>query len=477
MKKLYFIFATTLIMFIGNTFNTFAQAPEGFTYQAEARDGSGKLLANKALTVKTTILKGSATDGIDVWDKNYNATTDKYGLFSIVVGDAGSETSFSDIEWGTGKYFLNVKIKYGNTWINTGTTQLLSVPYALYAKSAGKAKITETDPVFSGSSWYSTINNSSNWNTAFSWGNHASAGYLTSFTETDPIYSAIFDVTGSLNGDLLKFDGTKFVKFTPDYALTTHTHADATTTVSGFMSGADKTKLDGIATGAEVNVNADWNAITGDAQILNKPAILEGTQAGQMQYWNGTAWVIVAVGQNGQVLRYRNGVPTWEDENINDLSLGDSYQGGIIAYFLDSGDPGYDANVRHGLIAAPSDQSTGIQWGCYDTALPGADGTAIGTGNQNTVDIVAGCTTEGIAAKLCSDLVLNGFSDWYLPSKDELNKLYLNATVVGGFWGKEVYWSSSEYDNGHAWYQYFYHNGQGSFYKYYTCRVRAVRAF
>ena len=61
MKKLCFIFATTLIILIGNTYNISAQAPKGFTYQAEAREGSGKLLTNKALTIETTILKGSSS--------------------------------------------------------------------------------------------------------------------------------------------------------------------------------------------------------------------------------------------------------------------------------------------------------------------------------------------------------------------------------------------------------------------------------
>jgi len=157
-------------------------------------------------------------------------------------------------------------------------------------------------------------------------------------------------------------------------------------------------------------------------------------------------------------------------------SVGDPYQGGIIAYFLQAGDPGYDANVKHGIIAAPSNQSTGAVWGCDGSAISGADGTAIGTGAQNTIDIVNGCSTAGIAARLCLDLVLGGYSDWYLPSRDELNKLNSNKTAVGGF-ANGYYWSSSEESESDAWRQYF---GAGSYYsnsKTNPAYVRAVRSF
>jgi hypothetical protein len=134
--------------------------------------------------------------------------------------------------------------------------------------------------------------------------------------------------------------------------------------------------------------------------------------------------------------------------------------------------------VPHGLIAAPSDQGS-AQWGCYATLISGADGTAIGTGNQNTIDIIMnGCSTEGIAARLCGDLVLGGYSDWYLPSKDELNQLYLNKVAIGGF-ASNYYWSSTEFNFNTitAWRQNFSNGLQDSYFKNGNSSVRAVRAF
>jgi hypothetical protein len=158
------------------------------------------------------------------------------------------------------------------------------------------------------------------------------------------------------------------------------------------------------------------------------------------------------------------------------LSVGDNYQGGKIAFLLVSGNSGYDANVQHGLIAAPSDQSTGIIWWNGTSSVTGATATAFGTGNANTNTIVASQGAGSYAAKLCSDLSSGGYSDWYLPSKDELFILYTNRVVLGNF-AASSYWSSSEVSTGSAFLHGFSSGTQGTGGKGFLANVRAVRSF
>jgi hypothetical protein len=150
------------------------------------------------------------------------------------------------------------------------------------------------------------------------------------------------------------------------------------------------------------------------------------------------------------------------------FSIGQIYGGGIIFYI--------DGTGQHGLIAATTDQSTGAKWGCDGTSIPGTS-TAIGTGQANTTIIVNGCSEAGIAARICDDLGLNGYSDWFLPSKDELNQMYLQKSIIGGFLIYPIYWSSSEYSVTNTWDQYFWDGLQSGGTKGNTCFVRAVRAF
>jgi len=157
-------------------------------------------------------------------------------------------------------------------------------------------------------------------------------------------------------------------------------------------------------------------------------------------------------------------------------AVGDSYGGGIVFFVYDGG--------QHGLIAATEDQSTGIRWhGGSDTNTRArADG--IGAGLKNTAIIIANQGSvdgDAFAATFCNEYSVTAdgvtYGDWYLPSKYELNLLYLQKDVVGSFPGR-YYWSSTEYDANNAWRRDFYYGSQPNDYKSSTNgSVRAVRAF
>lgn len=178
---------------------------------------------------------------------------------------------------------------------------------------------------------------------------------------------------------------------------------------------------------------------------------------GEMQVFNGVIWTNITGGRT-------SGLPV----------VGDSGGGGVVAYILQSGDPGYIAGEIHGLISATSDQSIGSIWGCMGILIGGTS-TSIGSGQMNTTAIVNGCMNQSIAANVCNALILMDYSDWYLPSKDELEKLFLNQAVIGGFTA-DFYWSSSEDSSVTAWGHHFT-GAQNAFGKSNSYRVRAVRSF
>ena len=185
MKK---VFSILLAVFL--TATVWAQSPQKMSYQAVIRNNSNALVSNQAVGMQISILQGSIS-GTAVYVETQTPTTNANGLVSVEIG-TGTVVSgtFSTIDWSNGPYFIKTETDPtgGTSYTITGTSQLLSVPYALHAKTAESVTgtITETDPVF-GASVASGITGT---DTTY-WNNK-----LDSYNETDPVFSAWDKSTG-----------------------------------------------------------------------------------------------------------------------------------------------------------------------------------------------------------------------------------------------------------------------------------------
>ncbi len=133
---------SVLIMMVFSFFQGLAQqVPEGINFQGVARDNTGSELVNYNIDIKTTLIRNNPT-GESVYAEMHQVTTDLYGLFTLIIGRGThiSGTGFSSLNWGAGDMFLKVEMDFGEGLQHVSTSQLLSVPYALYAKSAGSSE-------------------------------------------------------------------------------------------------------------------------------------------------------------------------------------------------------------------------------------------------------------------------------------------------------------------------------------------------
>jgi hypothetical protein len=508
-----------------NTSSSSTGVPNKFTYQSVVRDTSGQLVTNQAVGMRLSLQRGPQMTNL--YTETHQLTTNSNGLLTCIIGSGQPTLGMMDtIDWSGGMVHVKTEIDMtgGSNYSLVSTRELLSVPYALYSLSSGSNTPGPVGPM----------------GPQGPAGNDGAVGPQGPIGLTGPQGPAGNDGAVGPQGPqgIQGNDGPQ-----------------------GVPGPQGLTGNDG-AVGPQGPIG-----LTGP-----QGSFPSGTQPGEMNYWNGTTWVSVPTGTNGQVLTFCNGVPSWNgcfpsvlttpvshvtfntavmggnvvsegftsitargivygtttnpttsNNTTNNgsgtglfttnltgltplttyyvrayatnsvgtsygnelsfttspLTIGTNYAGGIVFYL--------DSTGQHGLVCAPSDQGS-FQWGCYGTDISGTS-TAFGTGMVNTLAIVNGCNQRPIAASVCNDLVLNGYNDWYLPSRDELSLMYQNLRTQNlGNFSNNSYWSSSQFGSFSAWsvnfgdayvsnYVYYGSGYSNGYDRNYNFSVRAVRAF
>ncbi len=493
MKKVFTFLAAVLL-----TASVFAQSPEKMSYQAVIRDASDILVTDTQIGMQISILQGS-TSGTAVYVETQEPTTNTNGLVSLEIG-AGTVVSgdFATIDWANGPYFIKTETDPtgGTNYTITGTSQLLSVPYALHAKTAETVSgaITETDPTFTSSEAVNItatdITNLGN----LSGTNTGDQDLSTLATKT-----ALGDSTAQVRNEIP--DVSEFLTSESDPTFTSSEAVNITATditnlgnLSGTNTGdqdlstlATKTALgdsmaqvrneipdvSGFLTSETDPVFTAWDKDYAD--LINTPAAADGSET---KVTAGTNVTVTGSGTTASPYVVGSGSTTY--------SVGDFAQGGIVFWVDETG--------QHGLVAAKEDQSTGVRWyaGTYGNTQAKGDGPFSGEANTSIIiaaQVAIGDDGSTYAARICNELqVTEGgktYDDWYLPSKEELDLMYQNKATIdatagvngGSGFASASYWSSTENNNNYAWNQFFGFGAQSSSAKNGTDRVRAVRAF
>lgn len=459
-------------------------APLKMSYQAVVRDGANKLLENKTIGMRISILRGSANGSL-VYCETHSPTTNVNGLVSIIIGDGQPTTgAIALIDWSQGPFFAETEIDPtgGSNYSITSTTQLLSVPFALYAEKAGNGfdgmyenlsgKPELADIAISGN--YEDLKNKPEFANVATSGKYEDlaekpvlANVATSGKYEDlegaPLFMAI--ATSGKYEDLSGTPKLAEVATTGSYKNLTDTPkkvSELENDAKYLVNERQKLKLEGsslsITDEKGENVNTvvlpsnSTGGVTDYEQLTNKP---EGTKDGDLLYWNSSdkKWNILGMGLEGQILSVSNGKLNWTEPsfivNTEAYSAGEVfYQNGKVEGIIIES----DKMTRSGLLLSLNEST--VAWSTQIEYIAAAD-TADGTNNMSAIASTENWENNYPAFSKSREAGDN----WYLPSIEELKLIQRNAdklntelTAVNGTpLSQDFYWASTERDIKYAY--------------------------
>jgi hypothetical protein len=522
MKKLLLSFVAAVTL----SFSSLGQAPEGFKYQAVVRDAGNATINNQAVGIRMTIFQGSV-GGTTVYSETFATYTNAYGLVNVQIGN-GSVLSgtFSNIDWANGPFIMETAIDVtgGTNYSVMGSSQLLSVPYALYAKTSGNglgplgpqgiqgpAGLDGTNGTngidgidgatgpqgpagLNGTDGTNGTNGISAYQTWLGLGNVGTeTDFINSLTGPQGIQGTAGNdgATGpqgpagsnGTNGQSAYeiavangYIGTEAQWLTSlqgATGATGATGAQGLTGVTGPQGSAGPTGLTGAA-GAQGPIGLTGaTGPQGPAGLTGAtgpqgPAGLTGATGAQgpigltgatgPQGPAGPTGLTGATGATGPAGADGQGGVTTAGSGINVTGAGTV----ASPYVVSTTEPTYtiglwpelggyvfwvSADGKHGLVAETVNQGSSDWYGA-----------------QNLISNPSSHSLDG-----------QRYRDWRMPTKYELNEMYLQRVAIGGF--ANYYWSSTEVDYSYAWVHNFADGSQFSLYKVNGILVRSVRAF
>lgn len=384
MKLLFTFLAFQLIFFTSN-----AQVPQRMTYQAVVRNATNVLVTNQAVGLQVSILQGTV-NGNPVFVEQHFVNTNANGLVTIQIGTGWNVSgTFSTIDWSNGPYFIKTEtdIVGGTNFTISGTTQLLSVPYALYAETSGSS--TAGPPGTQG-------------------------------------------VSGQDGNTVLHGSGSPTIQgVSGDFYLDTVTHE-----LYGPM------------------INGVWNS----------PVSLIGPQG-----------ITGQQGPQGPQGPLGSGFTHY---------LGEIFGGGVIFHLWKD-----NLGIEHGLIVDLQNLAVSAPWANNINTSIGAPAKSLWDGENNSNAIIAAPWHTSSAAALCVNSTNSGYSDWYLPSIDELKLLRENSFSINKSFSSipgaspltipnnYTYWSSTETIPLHALSMFYLNSVIVASNKSTNFAVRAIRSF